>query len=53
MPLTLSKPVGEEGEEGEPALKSSPTVTVKVVADDTLLQFCRGGRTFTAFAGGS
>ena len=48
MPLTLSKPVGEDGEEGEPALKSSPTVTVKVVADDTLLQFCRGGRTFTA-----
>ena len=35
------------------AFASVPTVTVKVVADDVLLQFCRGGRTFTAVTTGA
>ena len=48
LPVTL-KTASNDGEEAqEPPLKSAPTVTVKVVADETLLQFCRGGRTFTA-----
>jgi tetratricopeptide (TPR) repeat protein len=47
--ITLAKSLDEEGQEiDETVLKSPPIVTVKVVADDTLLQFCRGGRTFTA-----
>ena len=48
LPVTL-KTASNDGEEAqEPPLKSAPTVTVKVVADETLLQYCRGGRTFTA-----
>ena len=48
LPVTL-KTASDDGEEAqEPPLKSAPTVTVKVVADETLLQYCRGGRTFTA-----
>ena len=39
-------------EEGTTVFASPPSVTVAMVADDTLLKFCRGGRTFSAVTSG-